>query len=412
MPQPSRRAQQVPLSPFRKLIPLADAAKSRGTHVYHLNIGQPDILTPERAIARLQAEPIEILAYTPAAGRPTYRRALADYYQRFNLDISPEQVLVTTGGSEAILFFFLSCFDAGDTVLIPEPFYANYQGFAQMAGVEVETIPCSIENGFALPPPEAFAQALTDRTKAIFITNPNNPTGCIYTEADLRALGAIAKEHDLFFCVDEVYREFTYGQTPFFSALHLSELEDQVLIIDSVSKRYSACGARVGAIVSRNTELLTLLERYAKLRLSPPGLGQLLAEYMLQDDTAYLDQAKAAYEARRNLVYRRLQKMPGVFSYLPGGAFYCFARFPVDSAERFCAWLLSDFDYQGATVMLSPGEAFYGSSGRGQTEARVAYVLCESDLEQAMNCLEAGLKAYPGLQPTHQRTEYATAKPR
>ncbi len=396
MPPISGRGQVVPLSPFRKLSPFADAAKARGTHVYHLNIGQPDVLTPERAIAQLQSEPIEVLAYTPAAGLSSYRRALTDYYRRFNLELDPSEILITTGGSEAILFFFLTCFDYGDAVLIPEPFYANYNGFAQMAGVEVHTIPCSIENGFALPEAAAFEAALTDRTRAIFITNPNNPTGCIYSESEIRALGDIARRHNLFFCVDEVYREFAYGDDTFFSALHLEHMEEHVLVVDSVSKRYSACGARVGAVVCRNEEVIATMERYARLRLSPPRLGQLLSEYMLQDDSAYLEAAKSEYESRRNLVYERLQQVPGVFSYLPGGAFYCFARFPVESTEHFCSWLLNDFTHNGATVMLAPGSGFYASPGKGLDEARVAYVLNKSDLEIAMDCLEVALQQYPG----------------
>ncbi|MEL6655030.1 MAG: pyridoxal phosphate-dependent aminotransferase [Bacteroidota bacterium] len=396
MPGISHRSTTVPLSPFRKLIPIANAAKAQGRHVYHLNIGQPDILTPPAALSKFRETPLEILAYSPAEGLLSYREALVDYYQRYEIGLEAENIIVTTGGSEAILFFLLSCLDPGDEIIIPEPFYANYNGFAHIADIRVIPITCQIEDGFALPPKEAFASKVTPRTKAIFITNPNNPTGCCYAPEDLHGLAEIVKEHDIFLCVDEVYREFYYGENTFLSALSIPELEEHAVVIDSVSKRYSACGARVGALVTRNTEVTDAISRYAKLRLSPPGLGQMLASYMLQDDAAYLTGVKEEYERRRNLVFDRLQAMPGVTSYLPGGAFYCFASFPVDSAEDFCRWLLEEFDYQGATVMLSPGQGFYATPGLGKDEVRIAYVLNEQDLGSAMDCLEKALETYPG----------------
>lgn len=399
MPGISHRSTTVPLSPFRKLIPLANAAKAKGRHVYHLNIGQPDILTPPSAIRKFQKTSLEILAYSPAEGLLSYRRALVDYYKRYDIELDYENVIVTTGGSEAILFFLLACLDPGDEIIVPEPFYANYNGFGHIADIRVIPITCQIEDGFALPPMEAFAAKVTPRTKAIFITNPNNPTGCCYSPDNLRELANIVKEKDIFLCVDEVYREFCYGDNSFLSALSIEGLDEHAVVIDSVSKRYSACGARVGTLVTRNREVTDAISRYAKLRLSPPGLGQMLSEYMMQDDAAYLTGVKEEYERRRDLVYRRLQAMPGVTSYLPGGAFYCFARFPVDSAEDFCRWLLEEFEYEGATVMLSPGQGFYATPGLGREEVRIAYVLNENDLEKAMDCLEQALASYPGVTP-------------
>lgn len=396
MPSIAKRGQSTPLSPFRKLSPVADRAKASGKKVYHLNIGQPDILTPQPALQRLRETPLEILAYSAAEGNLSYRAKLATYYERFGIALAPEEVVVTTGGSEGILFFMLACLDPGDEIIIPEPFYANYNGFAHMAGVVVRPISTVIETGFALPPADAFREAIGPRTRAIFITNPNNPTGCCYDRAALEELGAIVKEHDLYLCVDEVYREFCYDGHNFYSALLLPGLEDNVVVIDSISKRYSACGARIGALLTRNTDVREAVLRFSRLRLSPPGLGQLLGEYLIDDDAAYLDAVKAEYDRRRHTVFRRLQAMPGVDSYLPGGAFYCFARFPIHSAEDFCLWLLESFSHEGATVMLSPGEGFYATPGRGVDEVRIAYVLREEDLEAAMDCLEAALEAYPG----------------
>ena len=395
MPNVSHRSETVPLSPFRKLIPLADRAKAEGRHVYHLNIGQPDIKTHPRAVERFRRLEWEILDYSPSNGIASYRRALTEYYRRFDVELEPDNILVTTGGSEAILFFMLSCLDPGDEIIVPEPFYANYNGYAHIADVRVVAITGRIEDGFSLPSPEAFANKITRRTKAIMITSPNNPTGACYTDEELQRLATIVRENDLFLCADEVYREFAYEQ-PLRSVLQIDGLEDHAIIIDSVSKRYSATGARVGALVSRNPEILAGVDRFAKLRLSPPGLGQMLSECMLQDDTAYLDGVKEDYRARRDVVYNRLQRMPGVFSYRPGGAFYCFARFPIADSEDFCRWLLEDFEHDGATVMLSPGPGFYATPGLGRDECRIAYVLNVDDLEKAMDCLEKALVVYPG----------------
>ena len=395
MPQVSHRSDTVPLSPFRKLIPLADKAKADGRHVYHLNIGQPDIKTHPRAVAQFRKLEWDVLEYSPSNGIGSYRQALTRYYDRFGVSLTAENILVTTGGSEAILFFMLACLDPGDEIIVPEPFYANYNGYAHIADVRVVAITSNIEDGFSLPSPEAFANKITRRTRAIIITSPNNPTGACYTDAEMESLATIVKDNDLFLCADEVYREFAY-EAPLRSVLQLPGLEEHAIVIDSVSKRYSATGARVGALVCRNPAILAAVDRFAKLRLSPPGLGQMLSECMLENDTDYLVEVKADYQARRDTVYRRLQAMPGVFSYRPGGAFYCFARFPIADSEDFCRWLLEDFEHEGATVMLAPGPGFYATPGLGKDECRIAYVLNVDDLERAMDCLERALEVYPG----------------
>ncbi|MEL6142270.1 MAG: pyridoxal phosphate-dependent aminotransferase [Bacteroidota bacterium] len=398
MPKVSHRSASVPLSPFRKLIPIANAAKEKGRHIYHLNIGQPDIKTHPTAIRKFRALNWDLLPYSPSSGNRSYREALTDYYRRFNIELSFEEILITTGGSEAILFFMMACLDPGDEIIVPEPFYANYNGFGHMADIRVVPITCQIEDGFALPTPGAFVEKITSRTRAILITNPNNPTGCCYSRASLEKLAEIARQHDLFICSDEVYREFAY-EDPFTSILQLPNLDEHAIVMDSVSKRYSATGARVGALVSRNEDVLTAVDRFAKLRLSPPGLGQMLSELMLEEDEAYLTGVKADYQARRDVVYRRLSAMPGVYCYLPGGAFYSFARFPITDAEHFCRWLLEDFEHEGATVMLSPGQGFYATPGLGKNECRLAYVLNVNDLEKALDCLEVALKEYTSLYP-------------
>ncbi|MCB9082204.1 MAG: pyridoxal phosphate-dependent aminotransferase [Lewinellaceae bacterium] len=395
MPRISQRAHHVPLSPFRKLSAVADQAKARGRHVYHLNIGQPDIETPPRAIEQLQQTPIKILAYSPAEGWATTRREIANYYRTYGVEVGTDDIVITTGASEALQMLFYACFDHDDEVLIPEPFYANYNGFAQIADVKVTPLPCYIEDGFALPPVDAFEKLITPRTKAILITNPSNPTGTFYSREVLEGLAGLIKKHDLYLFVDEVYRDFCYDGQTFFSALRLLGVDDHVVVVDSVSKRYSACGARVGSITTRNHGLLDSVLRYAKLRLSPPGLGQLLTEYMINLEDDYLERVVAEYDRRRKVVYRRLSAMPGVVSYLPGGAFYCFAKFPVADADHFCKWLLEEFEYEGATVMLSPGAGFYATPGRGINEVRIAYILNVDDLEAAMTCLEKALEVYP-----------------
>lgn len=396
MPTVSNRCQNVPLSPFRKLVPFADQAKARGTKVYHLNIGQPDIETPAAALQKVRETAMKILAYSPAIGFASYRKKLVNYYKKFHIEVNAEQVLVTTGASEAIQFAFLSCLDEHDEVIIPEPFYANYNGFAQMSSVNIRPITCELETGFALPDVKAFESMITPRTKAIFITNPNNPTGCLYPEKVLRELAELVEKYDLFLIVDEVYREFCYDGQEFFSVLNLENISENTIVIDSISKRYSACGARIGAIVTRNQGVIDSVTRYAKLRLSPPGLAQILAEATLDMSDEYIRIVSEEYDRRRQVVFNRLQQMDGVVSYNPGGAFYCFARFPVQSAEHFCQWLLEKFEYQGQTVMLSPGEGFYATPGKGIDEVRLAYVLNTLDLNHAMDCLEKALEVYPG----------------
>jgi aspartate aminotransferase len=396
MPKISQRGECTPLSPFRKFAPLAERAKAQGRKIYHLNIGQPDILTPPQALQAVREHPLRVLAYSSADGNLSYRQKLTGYYRSFGVELAPNQIIVTTGASEAIYLGLLSCFNQGDEILSPEPFYANYNGFAHMADIEVRAIPCRIEDGFALPSAADFERCLTPKTKGIFLCNPNNPTGCVYPEATLRELAEVVKRHDLYLFVDEVYREFCYDGQDFFSALRLDDIREHVVVVDSISKRYSACGARIGALITYNERVLEAVNRYAMLRLSPPGFGQILAEAALDVDAGYLDEVKIEYDLRRQTVFRRLQQMPGVTSYLPGGAFYCFARFPIDDADKFCRWLLEDFEYQGATVMLSPGAGFYATPGAGLNEVRMAYVICRDDLEAAMYCLERALMEYPG----------------
>lgn len=396
MPKLSHRSDNVPLSPFRKLAPLAEKAKASGKKVYHLNIGQPDIPTPAWAFEKLKQMDIKVLEYGTAEGLDSYRNSLLPYYKRYGIELRKENIIVTTGASEAISFIFLACLDEGDEIIVPEPFYANYNGFAHMAGVVIKPVTCYIENGFALPEISDFEKLITDRTKAIFITNPNNPTGCFYSETALRSIAELILQHDLFLFVDEVYREFCFDGQSFFSALCMESIRDRTVVFDSVSKRYSACGARVGAMISYNDELLERAGRYAKLRLSPPMLGQFLSQWMLQDDQAYLSEVKEEYDRRRKKIFQRLSQMQGVQCYLPGGAFYCFAKFPIHDAEHFCRWLLEEFSHNGATLMLSPGPGFYATPGLGLDEVRLAFVLNESDLDKAMDCLEIALLTYPG----------------
>lgn len=394
----SQRSQELPLSPIRKLARYADAAEAKGNRVYYLNIGQPDILTPPQAVQKLREAPIDILKYSPSLGSNSYRHKLPQYFQRFGISVAPADIMITTGASEAIFLCLMATMDPGDEIIIPEPFYANYLGFAAMAGVKVVPVTSYLEDAFALPPVAAIEEKITDKTRAILLCNPNNPTGCIYSKEVLEALGEVVKAKDLYLIVDEVYREFVYDATPFCSALQIVGLEDQVVVIDSISKRYSACGARVGSLVSRNAELLQTLLKYAQFRLSAPGLGQILAEAAIDLEAEYLEGIKEEYDRRRQHLYRRLNAIPGIHCYLPEGAFYLFARLPIDNADRFCQWLLEEFSYQQQTLMLSPGSGFYASPGLGENEIRIAYVLNTDDLDKAMDCLEVALQQYPGRQ--------------
>jgi aspartate aminotransferase len=394
MPNISNRGKNAHTSPIRKLSPFAEKAKLAGKKVFHLNIGQPDILTPPAAMQKLRENTVQILAYSPSNGIPSYRNKLPNYYKKFGIDLNPNDILVTNGASEGVFFTLLSCLDEGDVVLAPEPMYANYVGFAEWSGVEIRAITCSIETGFALPSIADFKAAITPEVKAILLCNPNNPTGAVYPESMLRALAEIVLEQDIYLFVDEVYREFVYGDTPFFSVLNIIGLEQNVVVIDSVSKRYSACGARVGAIVSRNQEAISTMMKYAETRLSPPSFGQMLAEIMLDTEESYFETVKAEYRLRRDLLFNRLSLMPGVTCYQPDGAFYVFAKLPIDDCDRFCQWLLEDFSYNNQTVMLAPGRGFYATPNLGNQEVRFAYVLNVHDLGLAMDCLEHALLVY------------------
>lgn len=391
----SHRGEQMPASPIRKLVPYAETAKSKGIHVYHLNIGQPDIETPPQVLDAVRQADFKVLEYSHSAGNESYRRKLVEYYKKVGIDITHQQIIVTTGGSEAILFGFMSCLDAGDEVIIPEPFYANYNGFAVAADVVVKPIGSSIDSGFALPPMEAFENAITPKTKAIVLCNPNNPTGYLYSREEMETLKQIILKHDLFLFADEAYREFCY-EGSHFSAMQLDGVDDHVILMDTISKRYSACGGRIGAFITRNQQVLNTAMKFAQARLSPPSYAQILAEAAVDLPDDYFDAPRAEYQARRDLLVQRLNAMNGVFCPNPGGAFYAMARLPVDDADHFCQWLLESFSYNQQTVMLAPASGFYGTPGLGKNEVRLAYVLNLSDLTKAMDCLEKALEEYPG----------------
>jgi len=385
----------MPPSPIRKLVPYAEAAKKKGTKVFHLNIGQPDIETPSIMFDAVKNAHMKVLEYSHSAGNESYRQKLVEYYAKVGVKVNHNQIIVTTGGSEAIQFGFMACLDAGDEVIIPEPFYANYNGFAVAAGVTVKPITSSINNGFALPPIEAFEKAITSRTRAIVICNPNNPTGYLYSKEELEVLKTIIQKHNLFLFSDEAYREFCYTGTHF-SAMQLEGVDEHVILMDTVSKRYSACGARIGAFVTRNQAVLDTAMKFAQARLSPPGFGQIASEAAIDLPNTYFDGPKAEYLKRRDALVSRLNAMKGVFCPNPGGAFYAIARLPIDDADRFCQWLLESFSHNNQTVMLAPATGFYGTPGLGKNEVRLAYVLNTDDIHAAMNCLEEALQQYPG----------------
>ena len=389
----SHRGEQMPPSPIRKLVPYAEAAKKRGIKVYHLNIGQPDIETPPQILDAVRHSDFKILEYSHSAGNESYRKKLADYYARAGINVNANQIIVTTGGSEAILFGMMACMDAGDEVIIPEPFYANYNGFAVEAGVIVKPIGSSIETGFALPPISAFEKAITPKTKAIIICNPNNPTGYLYSKEEIEILKQIVVKHNLFLFSDEAYREFCYEGTHS-SALHLTGADDNIVLMDTISKRYSACGGRIGALVTKNTSVLNAVLKFAQARLSPPSFAQILAEAAVDLPADYFDTTRAEYKKRRDTIVKRLNAIPGVFCPNPGGAFYAMASLPVDDADTFCQWLLESFDYNGQTLMLAPASGFYGTPGLGKKEVRLAYVLNTTAINAAMDCLEKALEAY------------------
>ena len=389
----------MPASPIRKLVPFAEAAKKKGIKVYHLNIGQPDIETPKQCLDAVSNAKIKVLEYSHSAGNESYRKKLAGYYAKNAIDITPNEIIITTGGSEAILFGFMACLDAGDEVIIPEPFYANYNGFAIQADVVVKPIRSSIENGFALPPIEEFEKAITPKTKAIVVCNPNNPTGYLYSEAEMETLKQIVLKHDLYLFADEAYREFCYEGTHT-SAMHLKGAEEHVVLMDTISKRYSACGGRIGALITKNKAVLEAAMKFAQARLSPPFYAQILGEAAIDLPDDYFDTTKLEYKLRRDTIVKRLNAMAGVFCPNPGGAFYAMARLPIDNSDHFCQWLLEDFNHQGQTIMLAPATGFYSTPGLGINEVRLAYVLNVNDINKAMDCLEEALRQYPGVTDT------------
>ena len=385
----------MPASPIRKLTPFADKAKRDGKTVYHLNIGQPDIETPPMILDAVRHSDFTVLEYSHSAGNESYRRKLVDYYASVGIHVDFNQIIVTTGGSEAILFGFMACLDAGDEVIIPEPFYANYNGFAVSAGVKVVPVTSSIDSGFALPPIAEFEKAITPKTRAIVICNPNNPTGYLYTDAEMQQLRDIILKHNLYLFADEAYREFCYEQKQV-SAMHLQGVDDNIILMDTISKRYSACGGRIGALVTKNKSVLEAVMKFAQARLSPPSFAQIAGEAACDLPSDYFDAPRAEYKHRRDLIVERLNAMEGVFCPNPGGAFYAMAKLPIDDSDTFCQWLLEHFSYHGNTVMLAPATGFYGTAGLGKQEVRLAYVLNTTAINAAMDCLEQALKEYPG----------------
>lgn len=392
----------MPPSPIRKLVPFAEAAKKKGVKVYHLNIGQPDIETPPAILDAVRHADIKVLEYSHSAGNESYRRKLVTYYRKVGIDVTPEQILITTGGSEAIMFGFFTCLNPGDEVIIPEPFYANYNGFACAAGVNVVPITSHIETGFALPPIAAFEKVITNKTKAIIICSPNNPTGYLYSRAEMEALKEICIKHSLYLFSDEAYREFCYDGE-YVSAMHLPGLEEHVVLMDTISKRYSACGARLGALVTKNKNVYDAAMKFAQARLSPPGLAQIMGEAAVDLPDHYFDAPKAEYLRRRDTLVGRLNKMEGVFCPTPGGAFYAIAQLPIDDSDKFCQWLLESFSHNNQTVMLAPATGFYGTPGLGRNEVRLAYVLNLDAINAAMDCLENALQQYPGRVTTNRK---------
>lgn len=396
MPKISEKGLQMPASPIRKLTPFADQAKAAGKKVYHLNIGQPDIATPKGMLDAVKNIDFDVWAYTPSEGTLAYRQKLTEYYNKLNYNISPENILVTVGGSEAITIAMQTCVNEGDEIIIPEPFYANYNGFACMSNVVVKPILSYIENGFALPEIAEFEKLITPKTKAIIICNPNNPTGYLYSRAELEALKELCLKYDLFLFSDEAYREFCYDGREFISPMHLAGLEENVIIMDTVSKRYSACGARLGCLITKNKAVIAAGLKFAQARLSPGMVEQIAGAAAVDTPDSYFEAVNKEYTLRRDILVARLNKIEGVFCPNPGGAFYVVAKFPIDDADKFCQWILEDFSHENATVMMAPATGFYSTPGSGKNEVRMAYVLNTADLNAAMDCLELALQQYPG----------------
>ncbi len=396
MPNISQRGVDMPASPIRKLVPLANKAKAKGIKVYHLNIGQPDLPTPDIALEAMRAIDRKVLEYSPSEGIRSFREKLVKYYDKFNIHVSADDIIITTGGSEAVFFSFMACLDPGDEIIVPEPAYANYMAFAISSGAVIKTIPSSIDEGFALPSFERFEELITPRTKAILICNPNNPTGYLYTQKEMNQLRDLVKKYDLFLFSDEVYREFCYTGAPYISAFHLAGIENNVVLVDSVSKRYSECGIRIGALITKNQMVRENVMKWCQARLSPPLIGQIIAEASLDTSDEYMLEVYNEYVERRKFLIDRLNRIPGCYSPIPMGAFYTVAKLPVDDADKFCAWCLSEFEYEGQTVMMAPASGFYTTPGLGKNEVRMAYVLKKEDLANALIVLQKALEAYPG----------------
>lgn len=396
MPHISQRAIDMPASPIRKLAPLASAAKERGVHVYHLNIGQPDLPTPQKGLDVLRHIDRKVLEYSPSQGFKSYREKLTGYYKKYDINLTADDIIITCGGSEAVLFAFLSCLNPGDEIIVPEPAYANYMAFAISVGAKIKTIATTIEEGFSLPKVEKFEELINEHTRAILICNPNNPTGYLYTRREMNQIRDLVKKYDLYLFSDEVYREFIYTGSPYISACHLEGIENNVVLIDSVSKRYSECGIRVGALITKNEEVRSAVMKFCQARLSPPLLGQLVAEASIDEPEEYSREVYDEYVERRKCLIDGLNRIPGVYSPIPMGAFYTVAKLPVDNAEKFCAWCLTDFEYEGQTVMMAPAAGFYTTPNAGINQVRIAYVLNKDDLHKALIVLQKALEAYPG----------------
>lgn len=396
MPHISQRAIDMPASPIRKLAPLASAAKERGVHVYHLNIGQPDLPTPQKGLDVLRHIDRKVLEYSPSQGFKSYREKLTGYYKKYDINLTADDIIITSGGSEAVLFAFLSCLNPGDEIIVPEPAYANYMAFAISVGAKIKTIATTIEEGFSLPKVEKFEELINEHTRAILICNPNNPTGYLYTRREMNQIRDLVKKYDLYLFSDEVYREFIYTGSPYISACHLEGIENNVVLIDSVSKRYSECGIRVGALITKNEEVRSAVMKFCQARLSPPLLGQLVAEASIDEPEEYSREVYDEYVERRKCLIDGLNRIPGVYSPIPMGAFYMVAKLPVDNAEKFCAWCLTDFEYEGQTVMMAPAAGFYTTPNAGINQVRIAYVLNKDDLHKALFVLQKALEAYPG----------------
>lgn len=391
------RGYQMPASPIRKLAPLSDAAKAEGVKVYHLNIGQPDLPSPVTALDAIRSIDRITLEYSPSDGYLFYRKNLVEYYKKFNINLSPNEIIVTAGGSEAVLYAFMACLNPGDEIIVPEPAYANYMAFAISAGAVIRTIPSDMESNFALPEIEEFEKLINERTKGILICNPNNPTGYVYTPQEMEKIRLLVKKYNLYLFSDEVYREFIYNDTPYISACHLEGIEENVVLIDSVSKRYSECGIRIGALITKNIKLHDTVMKFCQARLSPPLIGQIAANASLSEDSSYMQRNFKEYKSRRDFLIDRLNKIPGVYSPMPQGAFYTLARLPIDDADKFCAWCLSDFRYEGQTIFMAPATGFYVTPGLGTNEVRIAYVLNTKDLDKALTVLEKALEEYKNV---------------